>query len=130
MFGQALVALNATSAIPRPPPHLTPDERIRHMATFDRMMLEALQMSAATPAQRAARNRAIASARIELAASTNRRLNPTAVRRIDAVLGLPASDPQLGVRGGKPIEVAPAYTGEICANCGVIGQADWGKGLN
>jgi hypothetical protein len=51
-----------------------------------------------TPTQRAARNSAIAGARIQLAASTNRHLNPVAVSRIDSLLGLPASDPTLGVQ--------------------------------
>ena len=41
-----------------------------------------------TPAQRAARNRAIAGARIQLAAATSRRLNRAAITRIDALLGL------------------------------------------
>jgi hypothetical protein len=68
------------------------------MAIYDRVMLKALQMPTDTPEQRGARDRAIAGARIRLAAATNRRLNPAAVSRIDSLLGLPASDPALGVR--------------------------------
>jgi hypothetical protein len=60
-------------------------------------MLRALAIPDLTPAQRAAGNCAIASAPIQLAAATSRRLNPAAVTRIDALLGLPASDPRLGV---------------------------------
>jgi len=67
------------------------------MAAYDRRMLEALQMPTGTPMERAARSRAIADARIQLAAATNRRLNAAAVSRIDALLGLTATDPRLGV---------------------------------
>jgi hypothetical protein len=72
--------------------------RIQQMAAYDRAMLHALAMPDRTPAQRAARNRAIAGARIQLAVATSRRLNPAAIGRIDALLGLPASDPTLGVQ--------------------------------
>jgi hypothetical protein len=61
-------------------------------------MLHALAMPDRTPAQRAARNRAIAGARIQLAVATSPHLNPAAISRIDALLGLPASDPTLGVQ--------------------------------
>ena len=97
MLDRAVVALNAAYAVPRPPARLTRDENIRQMATYDRMMLSALQMPADTPEQQDARDRAIADARIQLAAATHRRLNPAAVSRIDALLGLPATDPHLGV---------------------------------
>ena len=60
-------------------------------------MLHALAMPDRTPAQQAARNRAITGARIQLTVATHRRLNPAAVSRVDALLGLPASDPTLGV---------------------------------
>jgi hypothetical protein len=42
-------------------------------------------------------DRAIAAARIQLAAATHRHLNPAAVTRIDALPCLPASDPTLGM---------------------------------
>jgi hypothetical protein len=48
-------------------------------------------------AQWAARNRAIADARTQLAAATSRRLNRAAIIRIDTLLGLPATDPRPGV---------------------------------
>ena len=99
MLGRAVVALNATEVVPRPPPvQAAPDLRVQQMAAYDRAMLRALAMPNRTPAQWAARNRAIASARTQLAVATSRRLNPTAVTRIDAVLGLPESDPTLGVK--------------------------------
>jgi hypothetical protein len=97
MLGRAVVALNATMAVPRPPAHPGLDARMQQMAAYDRAMLHALAMPDRTRAQRTARNVAIAWARIQLAAATNRRLNPAAVSRIDALLGLPASDPTLGV---------------------------------
>jgi hypothetical protein len=61
-------------------------------------MLRALATPDRSPTQRAARNRAIAGARIQLAAATSRRLNSAAITRIDAMLGLPASDPALAVK--------------------------------
>jgi hypothetical protein len=98
MLGRAVVALNATMAVPRPPAQPGLDARIQQMAAYDRAMLHALAMLDRTPTQRAARNVAIAWARIQLGVVTNRRLNPAAITRIDALLGLPASDPTLGVQ--------------------------------
>jgi hypothetical protein len=98
MLGRAVVALNATQAMPRPPVRAGLDARIQQVAAYDRAMLHALTMPDRTRVQRAARNVAIAWARIQLAAATNRRLNPAAVSRIDSLLGLPASDPTLGVQ--------------------------------
>jgi hypothetical protein len=98
MLNRAVVALNATLAVPRPPAQAGLNSHIRQMAVYDRAMVRALAMPDRTPAQRVARNRAIAGARIQLAAATNRRLNPAAVSRIDSLLGLPASDPALGVQ--------------------------------
>jgi hypothetical protein len=66
------------------------------MTSADVVLVPAL--SGDTSAQRAARNRAIAAARIQLGVDTNRRLNPAAVSRVDSLLGLPASDPALGVQ--------------------------------
>jgi hypothetical protein len=99
MLTHAIVALNATYAVPHQPPLAAAHEaRMRQMAAYDRMMLAAIQLPGDTPAERAARDRAIAGARLQLAAATGRRLNPLAVERIDAALGLPPTDPQLGVR--------------------------------
>jgi hypothetical protein len=97
-LSRAVVALNATSAALRPPPHVGVDSRIQQMAAYDRAMLHALGMPDRTPTQRAARDRAIAGARIHLAAATSRRLNPVAVSRIDSLLGLPTTNPALGVQ--------------------------------
>lgn len=61
-------------------------------------MLGALSLPAQTPAQRAYRNRAIAEARAtELAAAANKPISPEVVSRVDSLLGLPPSDPRLGV---------------------------------
>jgi hypothetical protein len=98
MLRGVVVVLNAPYAVPRPLARPVPDDRIQQMATYDLMMLNALQLPTDTLEQRGARDRAIADARIELAAATRRRLNPTAVSRIDSLLGLPASDPALGVQ--------------------------------
>jgi len=98
MLGQAVVALNATFAVPHAPAQAARDVRVRQMADYDRMMRAALTMPADTPAARAARDRAVAAARLHLAAATQRRLNIVAVARIDIALGLPPVDPRLGVR--------------------------------
>jgi hypothetical protein len=108
----AVVVPNAAYVVPRPPPHAALDARIRQMATYDRMMLNALQMAADTPEQQDTRDRAIADARIQLAAVTHRRLNPTAISRIDSLLGLPASDPTLGVQQGADHSAAGFVPGE------------------
>jgi hypothetical protein len=61
-------------------------------------MLTALAMPATTPAQRAARSAAIASARShELTAAANKPLSQDVVARVDSLLGLPPSNPSLGV---------------------------------
>jgi hypothetical protein len=61
-------------------------------------MVAALAMPAATPAQTAARNAAIAAARADLlAAAANKGLTPATVGTVDSKLGLPATDPSLGV---------------------------------
>jgi hypothetical protein len=79
MLGRAVVALNATVLVLHPPPvRAAPDLRVQQMAAYDRAMLRALAMADRNPSQRAARDRAIASARIQLAAATRRRLNPAA----------------------------------------------------
>jgi hypothetical protein len=98
MLRKAVVALNATYAVPHRSSHPAVDARIRQMAVYDHMMLSALGMPTDTAEQREARDRAITDARIQLAAATNRRLNSAAVSRIDALLGLPATDPQLGIQ--------------------------------
>ncbi len=61
-------------------------------------MLAALSMPSLTPAQRAERNAAIAEARaIELSIAANRPVSPAVVSRVDSLLGLPPTNPTLGV---------------------------------
>lgn len=61
-------------------------------------MQAALAMPTATPAQVAARDAAIASARSDLLApAANKGLTPNVVSAVDKNIGLPASDPSLGV---------------------------------
>ena len=110
-FHSAALRADADSEAPglaRP----TPDDRIQQMAVYDRAMLRALAMPDRTPTQRGARNSAIAGARIRLAASTNRHLNPVAVSRIDSLLGLPTSDPTLGVQQGAGESAVGVASGE------------------
>jgi hypothetical protein len=61
-------------------------------------MLSALAMPARTPEEAALRDRAVAAARSQdLAAAANRPLSAAVVERVDQMLGLPATDPSLGV---------------------------------
>jgi hypothetical protein len=98
-LSQALFVLDASyTAGPSAPPRAAGDDRLRQMADYDQTMLSALGLPDGTPDQHAARNNAIADARLQLATATDRQLNPLAVEQIDAALGLPATDPLLGVR--------------------------------
>jgi hypothetical protein len=66
-------------------------------------MLAALAMPAATPAEIAARDAAIAAARQnQLAAAANKGLTPGVVAHVDALLGLPPTNPTLGVHPVGP----------------------------
>jgi hypothetical protein len=61
-------------------------------------MAIALAMPANTPAEIEARNAAIAQAReTQLATAANKGLTPAVVARTDQLLGLPPSNPNLGV---------------------------------
>jgi hypothetical protein len=71
---------------------------ISEMAIYDDAMRGALMMPDFTAPQKAARNAAIADARARLAAGSGRSLTPTVIARIDALLNLPETDPELGVR--------------------------------
>ena len=94
----ALGALNAAHASPTALAHTAPTSRVGQIAAYDRAMLAALAMPTATPAEIAARNAAIAAARQnQLAAAANKGLTPAVVSRVDALLGLPPSNPALGV---------------------------------
>jgi hypothetical protein len=98
VLGRAIVAFNATYAVPHVTTPASQDLRMRQMADYDRRMRAALGMPTGTLAERAMRDRAIAGARLHLAAVSQRRLNRVAVARIDIALGLPPADPRLGVR--------------------------------
>lgn len=61
-------------------------------------MLAALAMPTGTPAEIAARNAAIAAARSqELEEAANKPLSPAVVAQVDQLLGLPPTNPALGV---------------------------------
>ena len=97
-LASALGALNAAHASPKALAHAAPTSRVGLIAAYDRAMLAALAMPTATPAEIAARNAAIAAARQnQLAAAANKGLTPAVVSRVDALLGLPPSNPALGV---------------------------------
>jgi hypothetical protein len=90
-------ALNAAHASPAALANAAPGSRVGQIAVYDRAMVAALAMPAETPAQIAARNAAIASARTQLSTVTNKELTPAVIAKVDATLGLPATNPSLGV---------------------------------
>ena len=72
---------------------------VGQIASYQAAMKVALAMPTATPAQIAARNTAIASARSDiLGPASNKSLTPDVVSAVDKQIGLPASDPTLGVQ--------------------------------
>jgi len=89
--------LNAAHASPTALSHAAPGSRVGQIAAYDKAMVAALAMPAATSVQTAARNAAIAAARTQLASASNKTLTPAVVARIDHMLDLPATDPTLGV---------------------------------
>jgi hypothetical protein len=91
-------ALNAAHASQTALSHAAPNSRVGQIATYDAAMKAAVAMPASTPAQITARNAAIAAARRDdLAVAANKGLTPGVVARVDQQLGLPATDPSLGV---------------------------------
>ncbi len=96
-LSSALGALNAAHASPVALAHASPTSKVGQIASYDRAMLSALGMPATTPAQIAARTAAIAAARAQLANASNKGLTPDVVAAVDSQLGLPASDPSIGV---------------------------------
>jgi hypothetical protein len=78
--------------------HAAPNSMVGMIGAYHSAMVTALAMPAATPAQLAARNAAIAAARTDLLApAANKSLTPSVVSAVDKQIGLPASDPTLGV---------------------------------
>jgi hypothetical protein len=68
------------------------------IGAYHSAMVAALAMPATTPAQVANRNAAIATARAGLLApAANKSLTPAVVSAVDQQIGLPATDPTLGV---------------------------------
>lgn len=95
-ISRAAGALNASHASPTALAHAATGSRVGQIATYDRAMLAALALPALTPDQVAARNAAIAAARSQLAASSNKTLTPGVVAVVGTRLGLPPSDPSIG----------------------------------
>ncbi len=89
-------SLNAAHASTTALAHASPTSMVGHIATYDQAMLAALGMPQTTATQIAVRNAAIATARTQLAASTNKSLTASVIANVDNMLGLPASDPTLG----------------------------------
>jgi hypothetical protein len=97
-IASALGALNAAHASSTALANAAPNSQVGKMAAYDKAMVAALGMPAATPAQIAARTQAITTARsTQLAAASNKSLSPAVVAQVDKLLGLPSVDPTLGV---------------------------------
>ncbi len=103
----ALRALNAAHASPEALAHASPRSIVGKLAEYDRAMQLALAMPQNTPAEIAARNQAIANARLMLADQTDRTITPQIIARVDSLLGLPPSNPMLGT-SLAPAPVMPA----------------------
>ena len=94
----AMGALNAAHAAPAAFAHASPHSQIGKLAAYRSNMLAVLAMPAYTPQQVIVRNNAIAQVRATtLAPATNKSLTPSVVTQVDHLLGLPQSDPTLGV---------------------------------
>jgi hypothetical protein len=93
-----LGALDAAHASPAAQAHAAPHSRVARITAYYHSMLVALAMPAITPQQVVARDDAIATARsTELAPAANKSLSPAVVAKVDSLLGLPPSNPSLGV---------------------------------
>lgn len=93
-----LGALDAAHASPAAQAHAAPHSRVARITAYYHSMLMALAMPALTPQQVVARDEAIATARsTELAPAANKSLSPVVVAKVDSLLGLPPSNPNLGV---------------------------------
>jgi hypothetical protein len=90
--------LNAAHASPNALAHAAPNSTVGRIATYNRAMVSALAMPTGTRAQRAARRDAIATARMGLAGAANKPLSGAVVARVDQQLGLPRSNPNIGLR--------------------------------
>ncbi len=78
--------------------HAAPTSTVGMIGAYHNAMVTALAMPTTTPAQVMARNAAISSARSDLLAqAANKSLTPSVVSAVDKQLGLPATDPTLGV---------------------------------
>ena len=95
-MSSALGALNAAHASSNALNHAASGSRVGQIATYDKAMLSALAMPTNTPVAIAAQTAAIAAARTQLAASSNKSLTPEVVTKVDGYLGLGPSDPTIG----------------------------------
>lgn len=83
--------LNAAHASATARANASPNSMVGRIATYENQMQAALAIQ-----DPAARNAAITQAREQLAQSANKSLTPTAVARVDGLLGIQGASPQLG----------------------------------
>jgi hypothetical protein len=97
-IASAMGSLNASHASLNAMSHAAPTSTVGMIGSYRGAMVTAIGMPTATPAQVAARNAAIASARADvLGPAANKELTPSVVSAVDKQLGLPATNPNLGV---------------------------------
>ena len=97
-LASSLGSLNAVHASTTAMVHAAPNSQVGQIASYHSAMVTAVSMPTNTPAAVAARNAAIAAARADiLGPATNKELTPAVVSAVDSKLGLPETDPSLGV---------------------------------
>jgi hypothetical protein len=90
-------ALTATQANAKAMSAKSLNARVGMIAGYSTQMQAAIAMPANTPQQIAARNEAITAARaVTLSNAANRAVTPQMVEQVDALLGLPRTNPKLG----------------------------------
>lgn len=97
-LASAAGALNTAHASPNALAHAAANSRVGQVASYDFAMRVALSMPSNTLDEILARNAAIASARQHLASAANKALTALVVAQVDRRLGLPSTDPTLGLR--------------------------------
>jgi hypothetical protein len=94
----ALGALNAAHANSEAFANAAPQSEVGKISAYDKAMLAALALPTATPAEVAYQEQQISLDRSTyLVSASNKPLSPAVVAKVDSLLGLPATDPSLGI---------------------------------
>jgi hypothetical protein len=94
----ALGTLNAAHANAEAFANAAPQSEVGKISAYDKAMLAALALPTATPAELAYQEQQISLDRSTyLVSASNKPLSPAVVAKVDSLLGLPATDPSLGI---------------------------------